>query len=36
MLRFFSTEKAPHETLSVPPLDALVPEHVATATFAVG
>ena len=35
-MRFFSTEKAPRETPSAPPLDALVPEHVETATFAVG
>jgi hypothetical protein len=36
MLRFFSADKAPHESMPAPPLDALVPEHLETATFAVG
>ena len=36
MLRFFSAEKPQRETLPPPPLDALVPGHVETATFAVG
>ncbi len=36
MLRLFSTAKGPHEARSAPPLDALVPERIETATFAVG
>ena len=36
MLRFFSTDNVSHEAMPAPPLDALVPEHVETATFAVG
>jgi len=36
MLRFFSAENAPRVPMPAPPLDALVPEHVETATFAVG
>ena len=36
MLRFFSAQNASRETMVPPPLDALVPDHVETATFAVG
>jgi hypothetical protein len=36
MLRFFSTDKAPREPAEAPPLDAMVPAHLETATFAVG
>ena len=36
MLRFFSAGNAPAEPLPAPPIDALVPEHLETATFAVG
>jgi len=36
MLRFFSSDNAPVEPLPSPPIDALVPAHLETATFAVG
>ena len=36
MLRFFSADNAPAERLSAQPIDALVPAHLETATFAVG
>ena len=37
MLRFFRGEEdAPVASLPTPPIDALVPAHLQTATFAVG
>ena len=36
MLRFFSADNAPTTSLPSPPLDALAPAHLETATFAVG
>ena len=36
MLRFLSNDNAPAEPLPAPPIDALVPAHFETATFAVG
>jgi hypothetical protein len=36
MLRHFSADNAPAEPREAPPIDALVPAHLETATFAVG
>jgi hypothetical protein len=36
MLRFFSADKTLHESATPPPLDAMAPAHLETATFAVG
>jgi len=36
MLRFFSADNAPAAKLPAPPIDAMVPAHLETATFAVG
>jgi hypothetical protein len=36
MMRFFSADKTPATLAGTPPLDALVPAHLETATFAVG
>jgi hypothetical protein len=36
MSRFFSAEKAQPKSMPAPPIDALAPEHLETATFAVG
>lgn len=36
MLDFLSGGKASAERLAAPPIDALVPAHLETATFAVG
>lgn len=36
MSRFFSADPDPRGAISPPPIDALVPDHVETATFAVG
>jgi len=36
MTRFFSEGASANEAMSAPPIDALVPAHVETATFAVG
>ena len=36
MQRFFAPRNAPVERLPTPPIDALVPAHLETATFAVG
>lgn len=36
MLRLFSKGNTPSEPLPTPPIDALVPAHLETATFAVG
>jgi len=36
MLRFFSADNALAATRPTPPIDALVPSHLETATFAVG
>ena len=36
MLRFFSADDTPTTHLPTPPIDAMVPEHFETATFAVG
>jgi hypothetical protein len=36
MLRFFSADNAPTDHLPAPPIDALAPAHLETATFAVG
>ena len=36
MLRFFSADNQPTKTLPAPPIDAVVPAHLDSATFAVG
>lgn len=36
MTRFFSAGAAERTSRPAPPIDTLVPEHVETATFAVG
>jgi hypothetical protein len=36
MLRFFSADKAAHDPATAPPLDAMAPAGVETATFALG
>ena len=36
MLRYFNRDETPEYRLDPPPIDALVPVHVESATFAVG